>query len=196
MRIAFLFRIFFAGCWSLARIILMVCVALLALIGAAAIPDALHKTNLPTIYPTRVSCGSLAAPRHARERLLAMSREQKWNLMQGAIHILDIACPTIADWVRLKWYRGQLVFSTDDHCYGWYVPASGILGMTLEGLLQSDVELCVTLAHEFRHSRQTLFKSIQVSISDLFGIDRRYELVEAEAYQFEDKVRQAIRCTP
>lgn len=174
---------------------MLVALWVMAWIGLLAVCDAVYNPKLPAIMPHWTRPYLLdGSTRPSRPELLAMSDAERFRSMEEALRILDHVCPDVADWTRIKRESGQLVFETPSlGRYAWYMPATGVVGINIDALELSDAELACTLAHEFRHSRQTMLKSVQVGIAQLFGMDRRFELVEAEAYEFEGRVRRAIR---
>ena len=114
--------------------------------------------------------------------------------MQESLLFLDVVCPACSKWVREKYESGQLVFDAREcGLYGWYHPATGKVGVCFFALSDSTTELACTLAHEYRHSRQGILRGVQCEIAKTFGVDRTFELVEAEAYEFEERVRRAMR---
>jgi len=194
-----LLHLFLIFVWGVGRF--CVCLAwaagiALAMIGSLAVSDALQPPKLPAVrplYPPESPSHFADSSRPTREQLLGMTNTQRWGELQKALPYLDRVCPEIADWTRKKWESGQLVFETANKGrYAYYMPALGMLGINLYAFELSDAELACTLAHEFRHSRQNVFPGIQVAVAALFGINRK-DLVEREAYEFEDVIRRAIR---
>lgn len=193
MRLLFLLRIALRGIWDCLKVVAFGAGCFLALIGAVAVADAFRPPNLPTIRP-------MSAKPYSRwvipqiEELSWGSDKGWWEEMRVALCILDEVCPEVSAWVRERYQSGHLFFETaDKHRFAawWIVPQ--MLEIDLCALAESDAELACTLAHEFRHSRQPYLLTVQSQLSRLAGLDRTQELVEADAYAFEERVRRAIR---
>lgn len=194
-RLLFFLRLFSLGTASILKWAACVATLWLTGVGVLALSAAVSPPNLPPVWGNRADCISReeSIP-HTREWFLRLSDKERWQRMQKALAILDIVCPDVSDWTRERWYTGHLVFDTHENgTLAWWMPAFRLLGVNLAALEQSDAELACTLAHEFRHSRQSLLLNVQKVFAQLCGVDSRYELVESEAYAFEDVVRRAIR---
>lgn len=192
-RLWFLLRLFVNGAWRIVCPFLVVALILFSFLGGLAFADAIHPVQLPAVRPLQYPHVQ-SRERLSRDELLALANEERWQIMQPALDILDNVCPEIATWTRKKWLDGQLVFDTDsENLYAWYHPATGRVAVTMLGLSECDGEMACTLAHEFRHSRQNFLRGAQCQIALLWGLDRKSELVEDEAYVFEARVRRAIR---
>lgn len=180
-----------SGLWECVSFGAMVLIAFLALIGAMAVSDALQPPNLP-----RVRAWPAGAHRVQAEclRWVDGEGETRWGQVQKALRILDVICPEVSAWVRDRHDCGHLIFEETEKPYyacWWVVPR--VLIINHSALTRSDAEIAGTLAHEFRHSRQPILRVTQAVIAEFAGLDRRHELCEAEAYQFEATVRRAIK---
>lgn len=195
-RLLFFTRLLSVACCSLAKCVVGALAILLALIGVFAVWDAPQVPRLPAVRPLIIPIESEPLALNA-EKFASMSNAERWEHMATSLHYLDLVCPEVSEWVRGRWDTGRLVFDTNsplsERCYAWYQHVRGVLGITMHGLARDEVELACTLAHEFRHSRQSLFQVVQVAIADLVGVRYRRDVMESEAYDFEDQVRKGIR---
>jgi hypothetical protein len=119
--------------------------------------------------------------------------EQSWNNLQPAIAILQKACPEIAGWVNDRHSKGKIVWVRNSPLYYArydFFQKTLYLHDALMG--RSDGEKAVTLAHEFRHSRQKTTKLIKRVILEVMTFGNQEEVVERDAYDFERQVYLAI----
>lgn len=168
----------------------------LACLGVLTVSDAVQPPNLPSVRPLPAadSWRAHGGGNHTLSELLTMNDRQRWDTMQPALSLLHIVCPTVEDWSRQHFYSGRLVFVTEPARYmAYYVPGLDMVAVNVATLQESDAEIAITLAHEFRHSRQNALPVAQAKIAGWFGLDRWHELVEEDAYEFEYRIARAIR---
>jgi hypothetical protein len=124
--------------------------------------------------------------------------EQCWDAIQPAISLLDEACPEAAVWARERYDLKLLRWVDNDFIYASYQPATGRLSISRGFFALSDGERAVTIAHEFRHSRQNFSKLIIATIGlILTGDDAMKDgIIEPDAYWFEQNVRIALFGAP
>lgn len=189
-----MFFLLLRGLWGFVQVWLLAVVVLLALLGAVAVADVWIKPDLPHI---RVSAQPRVwwqfTGRRTWMQADALDDAGRWAALQPALRILDEVCPEVAEFTRERWASGHLVFEREDRgrYAAWYVlPRTLVINYVAWEF--GDAELACTLAHEFRHSRQGYLRGLQLGIGRLFGVDRS-DLVEDEAYEWEGRVRRAIR---
>lgn len=183
------------GCWDIGKFWAVFALVLLSALGAAAVADALRKPQLPTVLAlSRNEYILFLVGQTDGERLPAVTYQGGgWDRLQRPLAILDRVCPEIAVWTRERHDAGHLIFDAEDKTYfACIYVATQTVHISPAGMADSDEGLACTLAHEFRHSRQSFLRNLQVTLAKLCGIDRS-DLVEDEAYEFEGRVRRAIR---
>jgi hypothetical protein len=126
--------------------------------------------------------------------LVNYDHEQCWDAIQPALLLLDEACPEASAWARDRHATGLLRWIDNDYIYASYHPASGHLSISRLFFGLNDGERAVTIAHEFRHSRQNFSKMITASVAMVLTVnnDLLDDIMEPDAYWFEQNVRIAI----
>lgn len=113
--------------------------------------------------------------------------------IQNAIKILEEVNPKIAIWIKKKIQNKELVFTNDDKgYYAKYDFISKKLYVNKSVFSESDGVIAVTLAHEYRHSRQNYTKFIKYTLSFLIYNEGNDSLVESDALAYEMKAYNAI----
>lgn len=173
-----------------------VALAILGLwLGAMVIVEAYSNPRLPPVRPIPAGVQWQYRPAPTRAEVLAMSAGERWGRMAGALWMLDRVCPEIADWTREHRRCHRIVFMDEapgDNRLADYNMAARVLRIYPGGLAQSDAGIAVTLAHEFRHSRQGLLRCLVWSVALALGTDGSW-ILEPEAYAFQREVSKALR---
>jgi hypothetical protein len=116
-----------------------------------------------------------------------------WKALQPSIAILRKVCPEAADWAEDRWSTGNLVFeaaNSDNIAHYDFISKKLTLNWYMRDCTHG--ENAVTLAHEFRHSRQQWTRPARAAIYILIFQKVREEIVEDEAHDFERQVHIAI----
>ena len=166
-------------------------VAFCATLGAFAALDAVADKREPAVTP--LASGVVWRGGPSREALEAMDDAQLWEQCQSALEILDRVCPAVSEWARERFACGHLVFGKQKNC-GWlglWVPVLRQVSVHIDAISHGDIRLAATLAHEYRHSRQTAFDHMQATVYVLFSWEAS-PVIEPQAYAFGDRVRDAI----
>lgn len=124
-----------------------------------------------------------------------MNPDQCWKDCEIPLRFLNRVCPAVETWVRDRHDTGHLVWETGSKGYlGKYDYITKTLTLTSDFFRQNDGMKAEILAHEFRHSRQSMSKVIRCVFANVLLRDReRWEwIVEDEAYHFEAQVHIAI----
>lgn len=119
--------------------------------------------------------------------------EENWKKLQPSLAILRKVCPEAAKWVEDRHDKGKIVWEKGTiQTYARYDRIDEKLILCDCFLCKRDGEKAVTLAHEFRHSRQGWTKTVRRALAMvLTGTDHDY-FVENDAYDFERQVYIAI----
>lgn len=130
------------------------------------------------------------------------SHEERYRGLENALAILDATNPAVADWVRKQNEINKLVFyerkNQNTSCFNATngMAKFNYFNRTLyihKGVFaESDGTIAVTLAHEYRHSRQSYTKPLRYSLSTFFTKGGNANLVEDEAVLYEMKGFSAI----
>lgn len=119
--------------------------------------------------------------------------QQCWSDCQIPLRILRKVCPEAEAWVRERHASGKIVWSSKcDGFYAKYDYINGNLTLTPAFFEQIDGQKAVTMAHEFRHSRQNWTKPVRAVIAVLLKGEPQEWIVENDAYLFEKEVYLAI----
>jgi hypothetical protein len=119
--------------------------------------------------------------------------EKCWEGLSHSLSILKKVCAPAELWVRDRHKQGKLSFTrTPDGTYARYVFHSQELIISPEFWNRKEGYKAVTLAHEFRHSRQNFTQRVRAGFSALVFGDPREGILEDDAYAFENKVYLAI----
>lgn len=119
--------------------------------------------------------------------------DENWQNMRPAVRILDKVCPEAADWVINQWSSGKIIWETTyDGTYAKYDYITGCLHLN-ESMLGRNYGLnAITLAHEFRHSRQSFSRNVKCVIFTMILREHQSYIIENDAYGFEREVHLAI----
>lgn len=130
------------------------------------------------------------------------SHEERYAGLSNAIAILDETNPTVANWVRRMNEEGRLVFfekkDFNDPCVNAHSAMAkfNFLDRKLylhKGIFaESDGTIAVTLAHEFRHSRQSYTKMVRYALSSFFTENGDASIMENDAMLYEMEAFTAI----
>lgn len=122
-----------------------------------------------------------------------MNPDRCWAETQIALRILRKVCPEVEEWVRDRHAKGKIVYTCKcDGCYAKYNYMSGELILTDAFFQQNHGKRAVTLAHEFRHSRQNFTKPVKAVIACVIKQRPQEHIVENDAHLFEKEVYLAI----
>lgn len=118
--------------------------------------------------------------------------EACWEDLQAPIAILKKVCPDAAKWVEEEHETNRIVWELRySGNYASHHPITGIMTINRITFDETDGEKAVILAHEFRHSRQNLAKSVHEAMA-LILRGKQTDRIETDAYLFEYQVRRAI----
>lgn len=121
------------------------------------------------------------------------SDAKRLKAIGNAILILKETNPTIADWVEEKRKNEQLIFTNDDASYlAKFDFINGNLYINKSIFVENDGIIAVTLAHEYRHSRQSYTKFIKSVISFVLSKTGNDDILENDAVAYEQKAYSAI----
>jgi hypothetical protein len=122
-----------------------------------------------------------------------LTDKELWIFLQTPLMILDRACPQASKWVRDRYEKGKIVFTTCDcDTYARYDYISETLYIDPSFWSRQDGEKAVTLAHEYRHSIQNFTQRVRAFVYYIIFQDVREEIIENDAYDFERQVYIAI----
>lgn len=192
---------------NIPRYVIRYIVILLALFGLLSLWTAYGDGPLPAftdllpsspLVPSRVSSVHCMAE--------GASEETRWLGLAPALAILDEVNPEVASWVRQKHEAGQLVFTDRYRSEDGKMPPLAkhdafkhTLTVNRGLFAQNDGTTAAILAHEYRHSRQNLPKTILYALSFLLRAEGDPSIVENDALLYEGEAYIAVfgeRCRP
>lgn len=121
---------------------------------------------------------------------------ERFHALNNALKILDETNPIVSKWVRNQNNINKLFFveenKSDINFYAKFNWMNQSLCIHKRLFAESDGEIAVTLAHEYRHSRQHYTKMIRYAFSTFWSKDGEESIIENDAYLYEMKAYSAI----
>lgn len=168
-------------------------VAIILLLGVVNAYDILVGDTIPKVGFPSIHSHRIATSYQNHDLVKNFEPERAWQAIQPSLKILDEVCPEASDWLRDQHKCDKLTWMPDpDGTYAYYDFATGRVTINAQMFELSVGERAVTVAHEFRHSRQNIAKFIRAAFCVLLTGKHKPELIETDAYLFEHEVRWAI----
>lgn len=119
--------------------------------------------------------------------------EENWRNLQPALRILRKVVPEAARWVEDRHAKGLIVWEKQlNGTLAHYNPGHQRLTLNEAMLGRCDGEKAVTLAHEFRHSRQSFAKRMKLVVLTALTGEYQEWVIENDAYDYGRQVYIAI----
>jgi hypothetical protein len=121
------------------------------------------------------------------------NEDQRWESLQPTLLLLRSVCPEAEEWARQKHAEGMVFYSKKGT--GYYAAYSAFFKYLVlnEAMFEvSDGCKASILAHEFRHSRQSLSKFILAGLWLMVSGRLPIEYYEDEAEGYQQKVWCAL----
>jgi hypothetical protein len=183
---------------AVAKVTTGFCLLFLLVLGACDVYDIIFPENVPSVsFIGKHSEESRLVSQNSSKVNLTWGQpldpEQCWADCQKPLRILKKVCPEAEAWVRERHASGKIVWAEKhDGMYGRYDFISGRLTLTSAFFDQNDGQKAVTMAHEFRHSRQNFTKPFRALIAIMIRREPQEWIVENDACHFEKEVYIAI----
>lgn len=172
----------------------MIIFGLIVVMGMTSIYNVLIGDTVPPVLENSDGMfAEKAKVRTATHLYRKFNAEEAWNALQPALEILDELCPEASAWARNQHAKKHIVWIPDpDGTYARYDMFGGRLIINAEMYTLNDGEIACTIAHEFRHSRQNISKSIQSACAIILTGKQVKDIIEDDAYFYECKLRESI----
>ena len=171
----------------------MTFIAAILILGGINFYDIVFSDNVPEIHAMYGDMKNAYNRTDAHLSKGDFNEHRGWVALQPALQILDDICPQASKWAREQHESGKLVWlNQSEDSYAKYSHIHRNLMINVDLFTLTNGERACTIAHEFRHSRQNLSKSLKTSASLLLTGNRNEAIIEDDAYLFEGRVRESI----
>jgi len=171
--------------------------------GLCFIAESFSETEIPSFG--RLHSSAKLDPFHVtngRCIIDGTTHEERFDSLRNALAILDKVNPAVSAWVRERNDSGNLYFierrDTQSSCknaifclakFHWF---DRTLAIDKGLFVENDGNIAVTLAHEYRHSRQHYTKMLRYALSTFWTESGEPTIVENDALLYEMKAYSAI----
>lgn len=166
---------------------------MLTVVGACDLHDAVYPEQVPEPVFIGIDTKESGMVRGRTWKSFSDDPEVNWQAIQPALTILRRTCPEAADWVVARHDTGQIHWSRGGgDVLALYDNIDGCLTIRSTMVGRQDGENAVTLAHEFRHSRQKKTKLVKRLILSMLTQTDQEAVAETDAYDYERQVYLAL----